>query len=222
MVTAGMTPRDAVRQLEARLTAAGCPDADYDAAELFRLVTGRDVRLADAPLTEAQAARLESLCLRREAREPLQYLCGHWSFLDFELIVGPGVLCPFSHLATICCVTPRCPASSRWVRPFALRRLRRISENIPYPPFLWMPCGVGRPTAPVSSPAFCGPCRERAAPALLQRPRVRLPLRQPRDRFFLFIVQLCVVVVKVFGCVFHKKVVFQLLTTTYRGIIMML
>lgn len=60
MVTAGMTPRDAVRQLEARLTAAGCLDADYDAAELFRLVTGRDVRLADAPLTEAQAARLES------------------------------------------------------------------------------------------------------------------------------------------------------------------
>ena len=94
MVTAGMTPRDAVRQLEARLTAAGCPDADYDAAELFRLVTGQDVRLADAPLTEAQAARLESLCLRREAREPLQYLCGRWSFLDFELIVGPGVLCP--------------------------------------------------------------------------------------------------------------------------------
>lgn len=94
MVTAGMTPRDAVRQLEARLTAAGCPDADYDAAELFRLVTGRDVRLADASLTEAQAARLEALCLRREAREPLQYLCGRWSFLDFELIVGPGVLCP--------------------------------------------------------------------------------------------------------------------------------
>ena len=55
MVTAGMTPRDAVRQLEARLTAAGCPDADYDAAELFRLVTGQDVRLADASLTEAQA-----------------------------------------------------------------------------------------------------------------------------------------------------------------------
>ena len=23
-----------------------------------------------------------------------RYLCGHWSFLDFELIVGPGVLCP--------------------------------------------------------------------------------------------------------------------------------
>ena len=23
-----------------------------------------------------------------------RYLCGRWSFLDFELIVGPGVLCP--------------------------------------------------------------------------------------------------------------------------------
>ena len=57
MVTAGMTPRDAVRQLEARLTAAGCPDADYDAAELFRLVTGRDVRLADAPWAPGPLAR---------------------------------------------------------------------------------------------------------------------------------------------------------------------
>lgn len=26
--------------------------------------------------------------------EPLQYLCGSWPFLDFELAVGPGVLCP--------------------------------------------------------------------------------------------------------------------------------
>ena len=34
------------------------------------------------------------LCTRRAAREPLQYLCGSWSFLDFELAVGPGVLCP--------------------------------------------------------------------------------------------------------------------------------
>ena len=35
-----------------------------------------------------------SLCTRREQREPLQYLCGIWSFLDFDLAVGPGVLCP--------------------------------------------------------------------------------------------------------------------------------
>ena len=77
MVSAGTRPREAVREIETRLTAAGCPDADFDARELFRLVTG-----------------LEELTARRVKREPLQYLCGSWPFLDFELAVGPGVLCP--------------------------------------------------------------------------------------------------------------------------------
>ena len=94
MVSAGMRPQEAVREIEARLTAAGCPDADFDARELFRLVTGADLRLADQPLTAAQADRLETLTVCRADREPLQYLCGSWPFLDFELAVGPGVLCP--------------------------------------------------------------------------------------------------------------------------------
>ena len=94
MVNAGMSPREALREVEARLTAAGCPDADFDAGELFGLVTGQDARLADAPLTAEQAQRLEQLTARRAQREPLQYLCGSWPFLDFELAVGPGVLCP--------------------------------------------------------------------------------------------------------------------------------
>lgn len=94
MVTAGMQPREALREVEARLTAAGCPDADFDAGELFRLVTGQDARLADRPLTAEQATKLEALTARRATREPLQYLCGSWPFLDFELAVGPGVLCP--------------------------------------------------------------------------------------------------------------------------------
>lgn len=94
MVSAGMRPPEAVREIEARLTAAGCPDADFDARELFRLVTGVDLRLTDQPLTAAQADRLEMLTVRRADREPLQYLCGSWPFLDFELAVGPGVLCP--------------------------------------------------------------------------------------------------------------------------------
>lgn len=94
MVNEAMTPREAVREVEHRLTAAGCPDADYDARELFRLAAGRDARLSDRPLTAGEAETLESLCIRREAREPLQYLCGTWSFLDFDLAVGPGVLCP--------------------------------------------------------------------------------------------------------------------------------
>ena len=94
MVTAGMMPRAALREVEHRLAAAGCPDADFDAGELFRLAVGQDVRLASEPLTAAQAERLEALTVRREQREPLQYLCGRWPFLDFELAVGPGVLCP--------------------------------------------------------------------------------------------------------------------------------
>ena len=94
MVNAGMQPREALREVEARLAAAGCPDADFDAGELFRLVTGQDARLADRPLTAEQAAKLEALTARRATREPLQYLCGSWPFLDFELAVGPGVLCP--------------------------------------------------------------------------------------------------------------------------------
>ena len=94
MVIAGLTPREAVRAVEARLSAAGCPDADYDARELFRAASGRDARLSDRVLTTEEAEKLENLCTRREQREPLQYLCGIWSFLDFDLAVGPGVLCP--------------------------------------------------------------------------------------------------------------------------------
>lgn len=94
MVRAGMQPRETVREVETALTAAGCPDADFDAAELFRLAVGQDVRLAEKPLTEEQAGELNRLTARRADREPLQYLCGSWPFLDFELAVGPGVLCP--------------------------------------------------------------------------------------------------------------------------------
>ena len=94
MVSAGMLPRAAVQEVENRLASAGCPDADFDARELFRLAAGQDVRLAEVPLSRAQAETLEALTIRREQREPLQYLCGSWPFLDFELAVGPGVLCP--------------------------------------------------------------------------------------------------------------------------------
>ena len=102
MVIAGLTPREAVRAVEARLSAAGCPDADYDARELFRVAAGRDARLSDQVLTTEEAEKLEALCTRREQREPLQYLCGIWSFLDFDLAVGPGVLCPRADSEVVC------------------------------------------------------------------------------------------------------------------------
>ena len=94
MVTGGLSPRQALAQVQARLEAAGCPDADFDARELFRLAAGRDPHLSDQPLSPAEARRLEQFAARREGREPLQYICGRWPFLNFELAVGPGVLCP--------------------------------------------------------------------------------------------------------------------------------
>lgn len=94
MVTAGQPPREALAAVERCLEAAGCPDAACDARELFRLATGRDPRLSDRPLSPEEAGRLEEAARRRAGREPLQYICGRWPFLTFELAVGPGVLCP--------------------------------------------------------------------------------------------------------------------------------
>ena len=68
MVSEAMLPRAAVKEVEARLTAAGCPDADFDARELFRLATGRDVRLSDRPLDAAEAAKLDELTVRQIGR----------------------------------------------------------------------------------------------------------------------------------------------------------
>ena len=91
----------AFQKLCAKLTAAGVPDARFDAAELYRLATGRDPRLDDAP-SAAEAARLSALAERRAAREPLQYILGEWDFMDFTLKVGPGVLCPRADSEIVC------------------------------------------------------------------------------------------------------------------------
>ena len=91
----------AFQALCARLSAAGVPDARFDAAELYRFVTRRDPRLDDGP-TEAEAARLAALADCRAAREPLQYILGEWDFMDFSLKVGPGVLCPRADSEVVC------------------------------------------------------------------------------------------------------------------------
>ena len=97
----------AYRALCARLQAAGVPDAHFDAAQLYRFVTGRDPRLDDGP-TLAEAERLDALAARRAAREPLQYLLGTWDFLDFTLQVGPGVLCPRADSEVVCEAAVEC------------------------------------------------------------------------------------------------------------------
>ena len=90
-----------VSRWEQTLRQAGCPDADFDARELYRFVTGRDPRFDDGP-TPAEAARLDELTARRAAREPLQYILGEWAFMGLPLKVGPGVLCPRPDSEVVC------------------------------------------------------------------------------------------------------------------------
>ncbi|WP_418719136.1 peptide chain release factor N(5)-glutamine methyltransferase [Candidatus Allofournierella merdipullorum] len=89
-----MRARQAFDEARKRLEAAGVEDAAFDAAALVATQAGDGWRWQDPELDETALARLETLTARRVAREPLQYILGRWPFLDFELQVGPGVLCP--------------------------------------------------------------------------------------------------------------------------------
>lgn len=89
-----MRARQAFDSVRRRLEAAGVEDAAFDAAALVATQAGDGWRWQDPDLDETALARLEELAARRAAREPLQYILGRWPFLDFELAVGPGVLCP--------------------------------------------------------------------------------------------------------------------------------
>ena len=98
----GVSAREALRGVREVLTYSGCPDAAFDARELLMLATGQDPRIWDGPLTAEQSQRLAQLTDRREQRWPLQYLAGHWTFLDFDLEVGPGVLIPRADTEVVC------------------------------------------------------------------------------------------------------------------------
>ena len=89
-----MRARQAFDSVRRRLEAAGVEDAAFDAGVLVETQAGEGWRWQDPDLNETALARLEELAARRAAREPLQYILGRWPFLDFELAVGPGVLCP--------------------------------------------------------------------------------------------------------------------------------
>lgn len=78
-----------------RLTAAGIPDAELDAALLLEhfCAVGR----ASLPLRRDEdfdCAALAEAVERREARFPLQYLVGKWGFYGLEINTVPGVLIP--------------------------------------------------------------------------------------------------------------------------------
>ena len=92
-----MKPREAVRETERALRAAGVPEPGTDAELLVGHVLGRrrsELYLSERTLEEPERRRLRSLCERRRRREPLQHVLGEWGFRRLTLAVDGRALVP--------------------------------------------------------------------------------------------------------------------------------
>lgn len=92
------------RQAKARLEAAGCADAAFDAVCLLEDFAGLPHGHVpdETPLTPAQQDVLEQALEQRAAGRPLQYILGKWDFLTLTLEVGEGVLIPRPDTEILC------------------------------------------------------------------------------------------------------------------------
>jgi release factor glutamine methyltransferase len=92
-----LTPREAVRDAERRLAAAGVPGARTDAEILVSHVLGVSrsaLPVLDRGLMPEELARLRALLERRGRREPLQHVVGEWGFRRLTLAVDGRALVP--------------------------------------------------------------------------------------------------------------------------------
>ncbi len=96
--------RDWLCAATARLTAAGCEDAAFDARCLLEDFGGLSHGRAadDTPLTPEQATALDTALTQRSEGRPLQYILGQWDFLSLTLRVGEGVLIPRPDTELLC------------------------------------------------------------------------------------------------------------------------
>jgi release factor glutamine methyltransferase len=88
---------EAVRRVTAELEQAGCLSPRVDAEWLVAHVIGgtrTDLYAGDRALTDSELRQLQSLAVRRRAREPLAYVLGEWGFRRLTLIVDSRVLIP--------------------------------------------------------------------------------------------------------------------------------
>lgn len=101
-----MTIRETLKAAAMRLERAGIPNADYDAAQMLAHVLGEDalmMRLNNhREVDEAQRAAYEAMIVRREGREPMQYILGTTGFMGLTFHVAPGVLCPRPDTEILC------------------------------------------------------------------------------------------------------------------------
>lgn len=101
-----ITYKEAVRLGEERLSAAGAPDAGYDAFCLFSLASGitRTVYYMDCNRIwsgEEEKERYWRLIKEREKRVPLQYITGVQQFMGLDFHVTPVVMIPRQDTETL-------------------------------------------------------------------------------------------------------------------------
>lgn len=90
------TIRDLLYDAERRLSSAGVPSSQTDAAWLMAWVVGvprTRLFLQDA-LSSTQRVKFEKAVSQRLSRIPLQHITGRAAFRRIELAVGPGVFIP--------------------------------------------------------------------------------------------------------------------------------
>ncbi len=105
-----MSGAKAIYAVQQQLEQAGIEpeEISFEAYQLVKMaLNGTDPRFAQT-ITAKQAEILSQLCQQRCKRVPLQYLAGSWSFLDFELEVGEGVLIPREDTEVLCLVAADC------------------------------------------------------------------------------------------------------------------
>ncbi len=92
------TIREILKEAVAILEASGIEDAKHNANLLVaKLLSTPYTKLPfywSEKASEELCTELSSMLQRRINKEPLQYILGEWSFLDFDVNVAPGVLIP--------------------------------------------------------------------------------------------------------------------------------
>ena len=103
MVT--MTRRTLYQTIRQRLQAAGIEDAGIESGFLLEFLLGKPLPQlfmdGELPVPEAIVMQAETLCQRRAAHYPLQYLFGSWEFYGLSFEIGEGVLIPRADTETL-------------------------------------------------------------------------------------------------------------------------
>jgi release factor glutamine methyltransferase len=95
-----MTAREALAEAERRLAAAGVETPRVDAEWLVAHLL-ETTRSGLAARLDEDVEGLETLLLRREAREPLAYVLGEWGFRRLTLKTDPRALVPRPETETL-------------------------------------------------------------------------------------------------------------------------